>query len=126
MENLEVIHVISRKQLLSSKSQFDISDFAKEFGFAYSVFITDTVNSIVEESLNYGMNDREGVLTDILVMLRYAIKTNNNDNRDSKAFTVYIMWKNSKTRLFKFFVECGPVDIDDLRPALTIMYKSDL
>ena len=125
MENFEVICTYTRADALKDNEQVEITKLAKEYGFVFPVFITKSVNDIVEESTQYGCNDRNGVLWDILTILMVSIKS---ANQDISRLTVKILitWENDKHKECEFIVTVGAMDFNNPSPALTIMTSNDI
>lgn len=120
-------YTYTRAQALQDKQQFNTDDLvkglAKEAGIKYTVFITESVKSIIDESLNYGCNDLTGVLWDVFTMFRLAAK---NANTSLISFKVWINWKKDKPKEFKLYADIGCTDFNNPEPAITIMTSNDL
>lgn len=120
----DVVFSYTRADALEDGQQINISNISNEAGFKFPVFITNSVNSIIEESLQFG-NDWHGVMWDILTILRIEIKNQRSQNNQIH-FTVLI--KNSQKALNKenFVCEVGPYDFDNPTLTLTIMTLNDI
>lgn len=68
--------------------------------------------------------DEAGRLWDILHMLRFAIYKAQPD-QDRLHFALYVRNDNRRPRLVKLIAICGPLDIDEPRPAITIMLPEE-
>ncbi len=119
----ELIYAYSRAEAVAECEQFDISGLALGAGFKFPVFLTSRVSNIIEESLIYGANSYEGVIWDILMVLKYQIKIEKAANLIT--FKVVINWQNEQNKTFDLLAECAPLDIDDPRPAITIMLPAE-
>jgi hypothetical protein len=68
--------------------------------------------------------DEAGRLWDIVWMLRFASrKSASRSNR--MPFALYVRNDNHKPRLVKLVATCGPLDIDDPQPAITVMMPDE-
>ena len=81
------------------------------------------VQALINESLQYGLNDYDGVMWDILTVLLAAIKVNKQGSIIN--FLVVINWKNRRPKKFDLIAKCGALDIDDPQPAITIMLQGE-
>jgi len=129
------IHVYSRAQALKDGNQFDVSEVAKEVGFVYPVFLTRSVYFryvVVPEGVE--CQDESGRLWDILWMLYSAIKRpslrpqqapGEAEREDRMEFSLMVRNDNHAPKLVTLLSVCGPNDIDDPRPAITVMLHSD-
>jgi hypothetical protein len=57
------------------------------------------------------------------MILKYYIKIEKATNFIN--FKVVIYWQSDQNKTFDFFAECGPYNIDDPRPATTIMFPEE-
>ena len=123
---METIYQYSRKDAINDGYQVNIDSLSnglsKEAGIKYPVYLTCSVEQVIDESLRYGCNDINGVLWDIFTMFKLEAKKSTSS---SIQFKVFIYWKN-KPKLFTFFAEIGATDFDDPSPAITIMTAQDL
>jgi hypothetical protein len=68
--------------------------------------------------------DEAGRLWDIVWMTRFAIgKSQAGQTRLPVA--LYVRNDNQRARLIKLIATCGPLDIDDPQPAITIMMPDE-
>ena len=121
----EVIYAYTRKDALSDGGQIDVSEVAREAGLKFPVFLTRAVwDSYVSVPDGVRCQDEKGRLWDIVWMLRCAARRTSgpqmlfglhlrNDNRDRTPPLV-----NLKAM-------CGPRDIDDPQPAITVMLPDE-
>lgn len=117
----KVVYAYTRKDALADGFQVDVSATAREAGFKFPVFMNRTVwDAYVRVPEGVQAQDESGRLWDILWMLRVAaLQTSGpelmfrlhvrNDNRDRTP------------PLVKLKALCGPLDIDDPQPAITIV-----
>ena len=121
----EVIYAYTRKDALEDGVQVDVSKVAREAGLKFPVYLTRAVwESYVTVPDSVRCQDEKGRLWDIVWMLRCAARRTSgpqmlfglhvrNDNRDRTPPLV-----NLKAL-------CGPRDIDDPQPAITVMLPDE-
>ena len=121
LANAEVIYSYTRKQALADGEQIDVSVTAAEAGIRFPVFLTRAVwEKYVRVPEGVQCQDERGRLWDVVWMLRMAARQTSglqmrfrlhvqNDNRRGTPPSVTLK------------AECGPLDIDDPRPAITVM-----
>ncbi len=121
----EVIYAYTRKDALNDGVQIDVSEVAREAGLKFPVYLTRAVwESYVTVPDGVRCQDEKGRLWDIVWMLRCAARRTSgpqmlfglhvrNDNRDRTPPLV-----NLKAM-------CGPRDIDDPQPAITVMLPDE-
>lgn len=124
MEN--IIYIYSRREALADGNQVEVSATAKEAGLKFPVFLTRAVyDQYVTVPEGLSDQDEAGRLWDIVWMLRHGIKTAPAD-MVRLPFELYV--KNSEQnapQLVTLIAECGPIDFDDPRPAITIMLPDE-
>jgi hypothetical protein len=121
----EVIYAYTRKDALADGVQIDVSEMAREAGLKFPVYLTRAVwESYVTVPDGVRCQDEKGRLWDIVWMLRCAARRTSgpqmvfglhvrNDNRDRTPPLVNLK------------AVCGPRDIDDPAPAITVMLTSE-
>ena len=121
----EVIYAYTRKDALNDGVQIDVSEVAREAGLKFPVYLTRAVwESYVTAPDGVRCQDEKGRLWDIGWMLRCAARRTSgpqmlfdlhvrNDNRDRSL------------PLVNFKAVCGPRDIDDTQPAITVMLPDE-
>jgi hypothetical protein len=121
----EVIYSYTRKQAIADGFQVDISSAAKEAGIRFPVFITRTAfDAYVTIPPNVSGQDEAGRLWDVVWMLRFAIrKAAQGQNR--LPFALYVRNDNRAAKLVKLVAMCGPLDMDDPQPAITVMMPDE-
>lgn len=119
------IYAYTRAQAVADGVQVEVSKVAAEAGIRFPVFLTRTVyDSFVTVPEGVTAQDEAGRLWDIVWMLRFAIrKARPGANR--LPFALYVRNDNRKARLVKLIVTCGPLDIDDPQPAITVMMPDE-
>ena len=121
----EIIYSYTRKQAIADGVQVDVSSAAKEAGIRFPVFITRTAfDAYVTVPPNVSGQDEAGRLWDVVWMLRFAIrKTVSGQSR--LPFALYVRNDNRAPRLVKLIAMCGPLDMDDPQPAITVMMPDE-
>ena len=121
----EVIYAYTRKDALADGVQIDVSEVAREAGLKFPVYLTRAVwESYVSVPDGVRCQDENGRLWDIVWMLRCAARRTNgpqmlfglhvrNDNRDRTPPLVNLK------------AVCGPRDIDDPQPAITVLMPDE-
>lgn len=95
---------------------------SQEAGFKFPVFINRTVwDAYVEVPPGVEAQDEAGRLWDILWMLRMAI----GRGGEILKFKLYVRNSNARPRLVELKAMCGPLDIDNPEPAITIMLPDE-
>ncbi len=103
----------------------DVSATANEAGIRFPVFLTSTVfNTFVTVPPNVERQDEAGRLWDIVWMLRFAINRS-RPGCDRLPVPLYVRNDDRPARLVKLVAVCGPFDIDDARPAITVMMPDE-
>ena len=120
-----VVYSYTRAQAVADGVQVEVSKVAAEAGIRFPVFLTRTVyDAYVTVPPDVTGQDEAGRLWDIVWMLRFAIrKAKAGTNR--MPFALYVRNDNGKPRLVKLIATCGPLDIDDPQPAITVMIPGE-
>ena len=122
----DLIYAYTRKDAIEDGEQFRLDDtIRKEAGLVFPVYITSSIQSIIDRAVaneNF-CNDEDGVVWDILSMLKYSIKSSSKAN--DIEVTVRINGAG-RTKNFHLLAQIGPIDIDDARPAITIMFPEEV
>ena len=116
----EVIYAYTRKQAIADGVQIDVTKTAQEAGIKFPVFLTRGVfETYVAVPEGVTGQDEAGRLWDVVWMLRFGIiRARPGVQRIPVAF--YVRNDNRTPRLVKLIATCGPLDIDDPQPAITI------
>jgi hypothetical protein len=121
----EVIYAYTRKQALADGVQVDVTETAKEAGIRFPVFLTRSVfDAYVTVPPGVDGQDEAGRLWDILWMLAHAIRQAKNET-EHLPFALYVRNDNRRPRLVNLIATCGPFDIDEPQPAITVMMDGD-
>jgi len=119
-----VIYSYTRAQALADGVQVEVTTTATEAGIRFPVFLTRAVfDQYVTVPPGVIGQDEAGRLWDILWMLRFAILRARGVTRVPVA--LYVRNDNRAARLIKLAAECGPRDIDDPQPAITVMLPDE-
>lgn len=120
-----VIYSYTRKQAVADGVQVDVTKTAKEAGITFPVFLTRTVfDAYVAVPSGVQHQDEAGRLWDLCWMLRFAILRSQNHS-DRVPVALYVRNDNHRAKLVKLIAQCGPLDIDDPQPAITVMLPDE-
>ena len=121
----EVIFSCTRKQALADGFQVEVTKTAQEAGITFPVFLTRTVfDAYVAVPPGVAGQDEAGRLWDIVWMLRFAI-LRSRPGSERIPVALYVRSDNRAARLIKLVATCGPLDIDDPQPAITVMMPDE-
>jgi Family of unknown function (DUF6573) len=116
-----VIYTYTRSQAIADGFQVEVSKVAREAGVTLPVFLTRAVyDNYVTVPPGVTAQDEAGRLWDIVWMLRFAIRKA-QPNQTRVPVALYVRNDNQRARLIKLIATCGPLDIDDAQPAITVM-----
>ena len=120
-----VLYTYSRSQAVADGLQVEVSKVAEEAGIRFPVFLTRAVyDSFVSVPTGVTGQDEAGRLWDLVWMLRFAIRKA-QDGQTRLPFALYVRNDNKAPRLIKLVAMCGALDIDDPKPAITIMLPDE-
>jgi len=120
-----VIYAYTRAQAIADGVQVEVTKTAKEAGISFPVFLTRTVfDSYVAVPSGVECQDEAGRLWDIVWMLRFAIMRSRS-GQDRVPVALYVRNDNRKAKLVKLIAQCGPLDMDDPQPAITVMMPDE-
>jgi len=98
-----------------------VTKTAKEAGISFPVFLTRTVfDAYVAVPPDVQGQDEAGRLWDVCWMLRFAI-IRSRSHGDRVPVALYVRNDNHRAKLVKLIAQCGPLDMDDAQPAITVM-----
>ena len=121
----EVVFTYTRKQALADGYQVDVSITAKEAGIKFPMFLTRAVwDAYVAVPEGVTGQDESGRLWDAVWMTRYAILRSRSGG-DRIPVVFYVRNDNRAARLVKLIATCGPLDVDDPQPAITLMLTTE-
>ena len=122
---MHIIYSYTRQQALADGFQVDVTTTAREAGITFPVFLTRTVfDRYVTVPPDVAAQDEPGRLWDIVWMLRFAI-LRARPGVERIPVALYVRNDNARARLVKLIATCGPRDIDDPRPAITVMLPDE-
>jgi hypothetical protein len=116
-----VIYAYTRAQAVADGMQVEVTKTAKEAGIRFPVFLTRTVfDKFVAVPEGVTGQDEAGRLWDIVWMTRFAI-LRARPGVDRVPVVLYVRNDNRAAKLIKLIAQCGPLDMDDPHPAITVM-----
>ena len=120
-----VIYSYTRAQAVADGFQVEVTKTAQEAGIRFPVFITRAVyNQFVAVPPGVTGQDEAGRLWDVVWMTRFAI-IRARPGCDRLPVALYVRNDNRRPRLIKLVAVCGPLDMDDPAPAITIMLPDE-
>ena len=121
----EVIYSYTRKQAIADGFQVDVTTTAQEAGIKFPMFLTRAVfDQFVTVPEGVTGQDEAGRLWDVVWMTRFAI-LRAHGHTDRLPVALYVRNDNRAARLVKLVATCGPLDIDDPQPAITLMMPDE-
>ena len=121
----DVIYSYTRKQALADGFQVDMSTTAREAGIKFPVFLTRAVfDSYVTVPEGVEAQDEAGRAWDLLWMTRFAI-SRSRPGLNRIPVALYVRNNNRAAKLVKLVATCGPLDLDDPQPAITIQMPDE-
>ena len=122
---LNIVYSYTRSQAVADGVQVEVTKTAQEAGIRFPVFITRTAfDAYVTVPPDVTGQDEAGRLWDVVWMLRFAI-LRGPDNCPRLPFALYVRNDHHKAKLVKLIATCGPLDMDDPQPAITIMLPDE-
>ena len=120
-----VIYSYTRKQAVADGVQVDVSKTALEAGIKFPMFLTRAVwDTYVTVPEGVSAQDEAGRLWDLVWMTRFAI-LRAKPGVDRIPVALYVRNDNHRARLVKLIATCGPLDIDDPAPSITVMMMDE-
>jgi hypothetical protein len=120
-----LVYSYTRSQAVADGVQVEVTKTAQEAGIRFPVFLTRTVyDSFVTVPDGVTSQDEAGRLWDIMWMTRFAI-IRARPGADRLPVALYVRNDNIRSRLVKLVAQCGPLDIDDPAPAITVMMPGE-
>ena len=121
-----VVYSYTRAQAVADGVQVEVTKTAQEAGIKFPMFLTRAVfDNYVAVPEGITGQDEAGRLWDVVWMLRFAIL---RARPGVQRIPVALYVRNSDTerpRLVKLVATCGPLDIDDPKPAITVMLPDE-
>jgi hypothetical protein len=123
--DFQIVYSYTRSQAIADGLQVEVTKVAAEAGIRFPVFLTRTVYDLfVTVPDGVTGQDEAGRLWDIVWMLRFAI-IRARPSCDRLPVALYVRNDNTRSRLVKLVAQCGPLDIDDPAPAITVMMPDE-
>jgi hypothetical protein len=120
-----VIYSYTRSQAVADGMQVEVTKIAQEAGIRFPVFLTRAVfDAYVAVPPGVAGQDEAGRLWDVLWMTRFAI-LRSRPGCERLPVALYVRNDNQTAKLVKLIAACGPLDIDDPQPAITIMLPDE-
>jgi hypothetical protein len=120
-----VIYAYTRKQAIADGLQVEVTNTAKEAGIKFPMFLTRAVfDAYVAVPPGVTAQDEAGRLWDVVWMTKFAI-ARCRAGADHIPVALYVRNDNRRAKLVKLVATCGPLDIDDPQPAITIMLPDE-
>jgi hypothetical protein len=131
----EIVFAYTRAQAVADGVQVEVTKTAQEAGIKFPMFLTRAVFDAyvaVPPGVNDGPcgshQDEAGRLWDVVWMTRFAIIRAHGGARVPASripVALYVRNDNTRARLVKLIATCGPLDIDDPQPAVTVMLPDE-
>jgi hypothetical protein len=120
-----VIYAYTRKQAVADGVQVEVTKTAQEAGIRIPVFLTRAVyDAYVTVPPNVTGQDEAGRLWDVVWMTRFAI-SRARGHSDRCPVALYVRNDDRAAKLIKLVAQCGPLDMDDASPAITVMMPDE-
>ena len=121
-----VIYAYTRAQAIAEGVQVEVTKTAQEAGIKFPVFLTRAVyDAYVSVPEGVTGQDEAGRLWDVVWMTRFAILRARSGS-DRVTVGLYVKQvDNRPARLVKLIAQCGPLDMDDPQPAITVMLPDE-
>jgi hypothetical protein len=121
----KVVYAYTRSQAVADGFQIEVTKTAGEAGIRFPVFVTRAVyDAYVTVPPDVTGQDEAGRLWDVVWMLRFAIRKAQT-GQARLPFALYVRNDNRRPQLVKLVAMCGPLDIDDPQPAITVMMPDE-
>jgi len=121
----EVVYTYTRAQAVADGFQVEVTKTAHEAGIKFPMFLTRAVyDSFVTVPEGVTAQDEAGRLWDLVWMTRFGI-IRARPGVDRIPVALYVRNGNRAAKLVKLIAQCGPTDIDDPAPAITVMMPDE-
>ena len=119
------VYTYTRAQAVADGGQVEVTEVAAEAGIRFPVFLTRAVyDAFVTVPASVTGQDEAGRLWDIVWMTRFAI-IRARPGCDRLPVALYVRNDDVRSRLVKLVAVCGPLDMDDPQPAITLMMPDE-
>ena len=123
--NFDLVYSYTRAQAVADGVQVEVTKTAQEAGIKFPMFLTRAVyEAYVTVPPDVTAQDEAGRLWDIVWMTRFAI-LRARPGVDRVPVALYVRNDNHRAKLVKLIATCGPLDIDDPQPAITVMMPDE-
>jgi hypothetical protein len=120
-----VVYAYTRAQAVADGVQVEVTKTAQEAGIKFPMFLTRAVfDAYVAVPEGVTGQDEAGRLWDVVWMTRFAI-LRSRGHTDRLPVALYVRNDNRAAKLVKLIAQCGPLDIDDPSPAITVMLSTE-
>ena len=121
----EISYSYTRAQAVADGVQVDVTKVAQEAGIKFPMFLTRTVfDAYVAVPPDVTGQDEAGRLWDVVWMTRFGI-LRARPGVDRIPVALYVRNDNRAAKLVKLVAQCGPLDMDDPQPAITVMMPDE-
>lgn len=125
-----VVYSYTRSQAVADGVQVDVTKVAQEAGIKFPMFLTRTVyDAYVTVPPDVIGQDEAGRLWDVVWMTRFGILRARPGKGGATCTRIpvalYVRNDNHAAKLVKLIAHCGPLDIDDPQPAITLMMTDE-
>jgi hypothetical protein len=121
----EILYAYTRAQAVADGVQVEVTKTAQEAGIKFPMFLTRAVyDAYVTVPPDVTAQDEAGRLWDVVWMTRFAIMRSHG-HTDRLPVALYVRNDNRAAKLVKLIATCGPLDIDDPSPAITVMLPDE-
>jgi hypothetical protein len=119
------VYAYSRAQAVADGMQVEVTKTAQEAGIRLPMFLTRAVyDAYVTVPPNAPAQDEAGRLWDVVWMTRFAI-LRAHGHTDRVPVALYVRNDDRAAKLVKLVAQCGPLDIDDPAPCITVMLPDE-
>jgi hypothetical protein len=121
----DVVYTYTRKQAIADGYQVEVTKTAQEAGIKFPMFLTRAVfDAYVAVPPDVSGQDEAGRLWDVVWMTRFAI-LRGKPGVARVPVALYVRNDHRAAKLVKLIATCGPLDIDDPQPAITVMMPDE-
>jgi hypothetical protein len=126
-----IVYSYTRAQAVADGVQIEVTKTAQEAGIKFPMFLTRAVyDAYVTVPPDVSGQDEAGRLWDVVWMTRFAIMRSRGRAVGGAPCTrvpvaLYVRNNNRAAKLVKLIATCGPLDIDDPAPAITVMMPDE-
>jgi len=121
----EIVYAYTRSQAVADGFQVEVTKTAQEAGIKFPMFLTRAVfDHYVSVPKGVTGQDEAGRLWDLVWMTRMAI-ARARAGADRIPVGLYVRNDNRAAKLVKLVATCGPLDIDDPQPAITLQLPDE-